>query len=182
MGTHYFFALPIQPELRQMLEQVSREIDLDLFKHIVYPEDYHVTLAFLGDASEEQLSSLHEQLSDVVTTFPPFELKAERIAAFGREKQPRVLYASVQINAWLDKLHRAVVHACSKSGFIVDQREYRPHITLAKKWRDSNKEITPDWPTLICDSQEVSCLNLYKVAPTEKPRYQVVRTYAFNKL
>ncbi|TKD67989.1 RNA 2',3'-cyclic phosphodiesterase [Pseudalkalibacillus hwajinpoensis] len=182
MGTHYFIALPIQPHLRQVLEQVSYSIDLDLFKHIVYPEDYHVTVAFLGDASEEQLSSLHDQLSDVVATFTPFELKPERIATFGREKQPRVLYASVEMNKWLDKLQQAVVYACSNSGFTLDQREYRPHITLAKKWRDSNKEIAPDWPTLICDSQEVSCLKLYRVAPMEKPRYQVVSTYAFNKL
>lgn len=165
-----------------MLEQVSHEIDLELFKHIVFPEDYHVTVAFLGDASEEQLSSLHEQVSTAVTTFPPFELKTERIATFGREKQPRVLYVSVQMNAWLDKLHRTVVHACSNSGFTLDQREYRPHITLAKKWHDLNKEIEPDWPTLISDSQEVSCINLYRVEPSEKPRYQVVRTYAFNKL
>lgn len=182
MSTHYFIALPIQSHLRQVLEQVSNDIDLDLFKHIVYPEDYHVTVAFLGDASEEQLSSLHDRLCDVVATFLPFELKPDRVATFGREKQPRVLYVSIQMNEWLDKLHQAVVHACSNSGFTLDQREFRPHITLAKKWRDSNKEIAPDWPTLICDSQEVSCLTLYTVAPSEKPRYQVVRTYAFNKL
>ena len=182
MSTHYFIALPVQSQLRRTLEKVQREFNLDLFKHIVCPEDFHITVAFLGGASEEQLSFLHDGLRQLVKRIESFELTVDQIGVFGRQKQPRVLYASVQRNERLDNLHKEVNRICSDAGLVIDHKEYRPHITLAKKWRFSEQVIHPAWPTLQSDSQEVTVLHLYKVAPLEKPRYQSVESYAFNKL
>ncbi|MGA9286937.1 MAG: RNA 2',3'-cyclic phosphodiesterase [Anaerobacillus sp.] len=182
MSTHYFIALPVQRHLRRSLEKVQREFNLDLFKHIVCPEDFHITVKFLGSVSEEQLSSLHDGLQQLVKRIEPFELTVDQIAAFGRQEQPRVLYASVTRNERLDNLHKEVHQICSATGLVLDHKEYRPHITLAKKWRFSEQVIHPAWPTHQRDSQEVSSLHLYKVAPLEKPRYQRVESYAFTKL
>ncbi|MGB8001945.1 MAG: RNA 2',3'-cyclic phosphodiesterase [Anaerobacillus sp.] len=182
MRTHYFIALPVQLHLRRALEKVQREFNLDLFKHIVYPEDFHVTVEFLGGVSEEQLSSIHDGLQQLVKRIEPFELTVDQIGAFGRQQQPRVLYANVMRNERLDILHKEVHQICSATGLVTDHKEYRPHITLAKKWRFSEQVIPPAWPTLQRDSQEVSSLHLYKVAPLEKPRYQRVESYAFTKL
>ncbi|WP_347549226.1 RNA 2',3'-cyclic phosphodiesterase [Pseudalkalibacillus hwajinpoensis] len=182
MSTHYFIALPIEQQLRDKLEKIQHGYDLRLYKHHVYPEDFHVTMAFLGQASEEQLLSLHNGLQNVVENFRPFNIEIERIAGFGSKDQPRVLFAEVKINERLEQLHRKVVAVCSTAGFVSDQRAYRPHITLAKKWRFSDRKIASDWPVFKSENQEVYSLKLYKVAPNEKPRYQCVESYAFNEL
>ncbi len=180
LNTHYFIALPIQPHLRKTLQEIQMKTRLALFKHIVYPEDFHITVAFLGVADERQLTVLHEGLQKVAEFMQPFKLEVEGLNYFGSEVRPRVLYADVKRSDQLDKLHEEIVRICQLAGFSLKESEYSPHVTLAKKWYDPTKEIQPNWPTLNCECQEVSSVNLYQVAPDETPRYKGVATYEFT--
>ena len=180
LNTHYFIALPIQPHLRKTLLEIQKKTRLALFKHIVYPEDFHITVAFLGGADEEQLTKLHEGLQKIAQFMEPFKLEVEGLNYFGLEDQPRVLYADVKRSDQLDKLHEDIVRICQLAGFSLKEREYSPHVTLAKKWHDPTKKIQLNWPTLNCECQEVSSVTLYQVAPGETPRYKGVATYEFT--
>lgn len=180
LNTHYFIALPIQPHLRKTLQEIQMKTHLGFFKHIVYPEDFHITVAFLGGADERQLSYLHEGLQKIAKLIEPFKLEVEGLHYFGSESRPRVLYANVKRTNQLNMLHQEVVQLCQLAGFSVKEKEYTPHVTLAKKWYDPTKEIEPNWPTLKCESQEVSCMKLYQVAPDETPRYKGIASYEFS--
>ncbi|WP_283153851.1 RNA 2',3'-cyclic phosphodiesterase [Guptibacillus hwajinpoensis] len=180
LNTHYFIALPIQPQLRRTLQEIQESSPLELFKHVVYPEDFHITVAFLGGAEEEQLSVLHQELERVVRNIKPFKVMLEGLDHFGHDRRPRVLYASVHRTEPLERIHQEILRVSELAGFPVSEGEYSPHVTLAKKWRDSSKEIHPDWPSLLCESQEVSSIHLYRVEPNDKPRYKCVASYEFT--
>jgi RNA 2',3'-cyclic 3'-phosphodiesterase len=180
LNNHYFIALPIQPHLRKTLQEIQMKTHLGFFKHIVYPEDFHITVAFLGGADERQLSDLHEGLQRVAKVMQPFKLEVEELHYFGSESRPRVLYADVIRTNQLEKLHQEVIQMCQFAGFSLKEREYSPHVTLAKKWYDPTKEIKPNWPILKRESQEVSSVKLYRVAPDETPRYKGVTAYEFT--
>lgn len=53
-GHHYFFALLLPQDIKSYLQEKCEQIKMDFpFKRWVHHEDYHITLAFLGHASEE---------------------------------------------------------------------------------------------------------------------------------
>ena len=87
LNTHYFIALPIQPHLRKTLQEIQMKTHLGFFKHIVYPEDFHITVAFLGGADARQLSDLHEGLERVAKVMQPFNLEVEGLHYFGSESR-----------------------------------------------------------------------------------------------
>ena len=56
-SAHYFFALALPSEVKRDLHALSESIQKEFpFKKWVHPEDYHITLAFLGHAPEPMLN------------------------------------------------------------------------------------------------------------------------------
>jgi 2'-5' RNA ligase len=43
-----------------------------------------------------------------------------------------ILYAAVEVTAELERLQRATAEAVRASGLVVEDRPYRPHVTLAR--------------------------------------------------
>jgi 2'-5' RNA ligase len=102
----------------------------------VHPEDYHVTLFFLGACKQEQLPYLQQQLTSVAGKQTPFTLKLEGIGVFGIPRRPRILWAGVdgEVPA-LKALQEKVVQALTPLGFQREDRLFRPHITLARQYK-----------------------------------------------
>ena len=93
------------------------------------PEQWHVTLAFLGEVDEDTANELTRRLSRVATRHPPLSLAFSGGGRFG----PRVLWTAVQGDR--DRLRRladSVRAAARRSHVQVEHRPYRPHLTLAR--------------------------------------------------
>jgi 2'-5' RNA ligase len=93
------------------------------------PEQWHVTLTFLGVVADEVVDELARRLNRAAARHPRLSL------AFGGGGQfsHRVLWTGVQGN--LDELRRladSVRAAARRSRLPVEQRPYRPHLTLAR--------------------------------------------------
>lgn len=180
VGTHYFIAISVD-KIRPKLRSIQREVDTSLFKHAVYPDDFHITLEFLGEATEEQLTTLDRYLKDVTASLSSFEISTTGIGTFGKVTQPRVIYVGVNKENNIVNLHNLVVESCQKAGFKTDKREYRPHITLAKKWRYPEKKIGRNLPELDTLTQQIDHIGIYRVEPSEKPRYKCIQRYEISQ-
>lgn len=95
----------------------------------VAPENWHVTLAFLGDQSEDVLEQLHERLSDLA--FPEFGLRVAGIDIFGG-RNPGLLFAGVERSDELIALRKKVRAAARSAGIDLPRERFRPHVTLAR--------------------------------------------------
>lgn len=107
----------------------------------VHPLDLHITLQFLGEVEEESVARIAEALEQVSRETTSFHLHLEGIGVFGTKEVPRVLWAGIggQIDM-LRQLNQRVTTATAALGFEPELHPYRPHITLARKYRKRHEE------------------------------------------
>ena len=90
----------------------------------------HLTLAFLGEISDADLGDIGLALGRISHT--SFDLKIRSVDVFGNARRPRVLWAGIQSNSDLEALQQKVCNALGQAGFSLEERRFRPHITLAR--------------------------------------------------
>lgn len=91
------------------------------------PENWHVTLQFLGAATEEQAVCLVEKLSAVRALPVPVH-----VTGLGFFERAGVFWAGVELKPELLALQQKVVAATRGCGFLPENRSYNPHVTLAR--------------------------------------------------
>ena len=95
------------------------------------PDQWHVTLAFLGDVTGAE--QLYDGLRDATARASSFALRVEGGGVF---PGARVVWAGV--GGDLDRLSALaadVQHACRSAGVALDRRRFRPHLTVGKTGR-----------------------------------------------
>ncbi len=95
----------------------------------VEPENYHITLRFIGDVDGAAAERFSEALDAINAA--PFELILDGLGSFGRGR-PRALWAGVAPNAALEALARANEKAALAAGLERETRNFHPHVTLAR--------------------------------------------------
>ena len=99
----------------------------------VHPELMHLTIKFLGETSEDRIPLLVSLLTDVATKIPSFQLKLNRIGAFGSRYQPRVIWLGPEeLPARLGDLQREMETVLRKHGFPPTYGRFVAHLTLAR--------------------------------------------------
>ncbi|MHB1936143.1 MAG: RNA 2',3'-cyclic phosphodiesterase [Acidobacteriaceae bacterium] len=91
------------------------------------PESWHITLQFLGNASQLQYECVIAQLRKLHSQPVPIEL--EELGFFDRAG---IFFAGVAVTPALLVLQQRVVAATCLCGFSPEDHPYRPHITLAR--------------------------------------------------
>ena len=92
------------------------------------PRNLHLTLAFLGEVESKRLPELRSIVGGL-NAFPRFELRFDRIGSFGE----RVLFAGIRRSDELAQIHALLTTELQSSGFDVEAREFKPHVTLARR-------------------------------------------------
>ncbi|GAA3066247.1 RNA 2',3'-cyclic phosphodiesterase [Pseudonocardia yunnanensis] len=93
------------------------------------PDQWHLTLAFLGEVGEVATTDLAERLGRVAARHPPLVLSLSGAGRFGN----RVLW--IRVRGDTDRLRclAASVRASARRARLsVEDRPYRPHLTLAR--------------------------------------------------
>ena len=96
----------------------------------VLPENFHLTLAFLGECSPEQAAAAKKAMSK--TAFKPFDILFDDLGRFRRDGS-HLWWAGVRESRELLKLQRDLSENLSGAGFSLDKKKYKPHITLGRK-------------------------------------------------
>ncbi|MEW1691311.1 RNA 2',3'-cyclic phosphodiesterase [Streptomyces sp. NPDC091265] len=102
-------------------------------------QDWHITLAFLGELPAETVPLLRPPLASLAAAHPPPHLALRGSGTFDE----RVLWSG--IDGDLDELHalasdvRSAVKSC---GVALEDRPLRPHLTLARARRGDRTSAT----------------------------------------
>ncbi len=121
-----FLAIPIPYDLGRSLEALQRKLSCG---RLVDAENFHITLAFLDDISEETAEELHDLLEGQDFRLPPIQLK--NIGQFGRDP-PRALWVGAEPLEGLAQLSTQVLRAARRVGLQPERRRFVPHVTLAR--------------------------------------------------
>ena len=97
----------------------------------VKSENWHVTLAFLGQVSEEKASYIKKLLVSCLSTTKSFEAELSTIRGFPYPNS-RIIAAVFTNNEAFQRLYGQVQDMCQIAGLRQDPRAFKPHITLAR--------------------------------------------------
>ena len=93
------------------------------------PENYHLTLRFIGDVDGATARDFTQALGEIVAA--PFELRLNGLGSFGGGR-PRALFAGIAPSEGLEVLRRANERAVRETGLPPEGRNFKPHVTLAR--------------------------------------------------
>lgn len=99
-------------------------------------ENWHLTLAFLGDVAEHKADDLAERLELAARRRAPLGLWLQGAGAYPDAARGRVLWAGVHGDTdTLSHLAAGARAAANKAGVEVSGRRFTPHVTLARTRR-----------------------------------------------
>lgn len=131
-----FVALPIPADVRAQIEAGQGELRKafpDKAAKWTRPEQFHLTLRFLGDVEEARVPELTAALREACRRFAPMALIAERMGVFPHLRFPRVVWAWVHdtrddLIAMQSAIEKAVAPFSSKPS----DKKFTGHVTLAR--------------------------------------------------
>jgi len=103
----------------------------------VEPENYHLTLRFIGDVDDALAEEIADLLSKVAR--PAFDLRIDGLDSFGGNR-PRAVVAAVSAVAELVELQADHERIMQRVGLEPD-RKYKPHVTLARLRDTSSRQV-----------------------------------------
>jgi 2'-5' RNA ligase len=99
----------------------------------VGPDNFHVTLKFLGAVDGDRVSAVTEALASAARACPSFRLGIRGLGAFPSPARPRVLWAGIDAGAaTAAALATRIDEALATLGFKQDPRALSPHVTLGR--------------------------------------------------
>ena len=142
-----FLAVELSQELQDKLgifqqelkRRIASEINQDVRISWVQPAKIHLTIKFLGDIDEQVIDPLLGAIGQAVGSQPSVIVPLDRLGAFPRPQNPRVLWVGPSEN-WergtevkrVTDLHGSIEQACEDLGFLRETKPFSPHLTLAR--------------------------------------------------
>jgi 2'-5' RNA ligase len=102
------------------------------------PENYHVTLRFIGDVDDVVAHEVASTLGMVRRT--ELELRFDGLTSFGG-RRPRALVATVAPSQALMDLQAEHERLLRRIGLEPEARKYTPHVTLARLRETSSRQV-----------------------------------------
>jgi 2'-5' RNA ligase len=129
-----FTALEIPSEIGQSMAQLRGGLPGARW---VDPENYHLTLRFIGDIDDALGDEIADLLGQVARR--KFSLRIDGLDSFGGHK-PRAVVAAVQPVTELVELQAEHERIMQRVG-LQPERKYKPHVTLARLRDTSSRQV-----------------------------------------
>lgn len=128
-----FIATQFDDEVKDHIQAVQERLRrLDSRANFTRRENLHLTLAFLGEISEERLADIEEAMNAVETA--PLELCFDRMGRF-RRRDSELWWIGARGNRELERMQAELTARLRSKGFSLEERTFQPHLTLAREVR-----------------------------------------------
>jgi 2'-5' RNA ligase len=124
------FSDPVKQALKYSQERLRKHVKKGRWKQ---PNNFHLTLFFIGEIEESFLQEIHSVIRPCATSIPPFQLSFSHLGVFRGRRHIRALWTGLdgQLQV-LTRLHSCIQNAMETIGYAVSHKEYLPHITLGQ--------------------------------------------------
>ena len=184
---NHFLALRLDDGARDRLAVVAARLqEWQLPATWLHPDDYHLTLVFLGDLEPDEAQFLPHAIDLVAGSLRRPALRFAGLGAGGGRTEPRAVFAGVEdLEAACAGMHRDLSEAVDQPS----ESRFAPHVTLCRPHFASQRELNAlgpgrRWPDLLeangladwgaCATTD---LVLYVSRPERGTRYQPLATW-----
>ena len=122
-----FVALEIPDNVRSEIARLCRGLPDVRWTD---PDDFHLTLRFVGEVDHNTFCDLGEALASICQN--PFELTLQGIGQFPSRGPLRHLWVGAEASDDLLRLKRKVERQVVDCGIEPDRRKFTPHVTIAR--------------------------------------------------
>ena len=141
--TRVFIAIAIPEPLERELARLQAELAPDVPGcRWTSALPFHLTLAFLGDVPNSDLSAICQVVAASAASIEPFEIEVKGLGAFPSATRPRVIWAGVtapNLKPLID-LQESIVNSLARIGHRPDDERFQPS-------RDARPNQAPaPWP------------------------------------
>ncbi|HSK85255.1 MAG TPA: RNA 2',3'-cyclic phosphodiesterase [Rubrobacter sp.] len=166
--------------VREALFRAARDVPASKAFRLISPEKLHITLKFLGNVAEDDLSRVEQALQQLRRRHEPFEVETSGFGAFPSERKARILWAGIgEGSGPLRAVAQSVDDLLEPAGFGREKRPYVPHLTLG---RSPGRQAKLDGPSVSPSTLRftVSGVDLVESVTGEGGvTYSVLETYSF---
>lgn len=163
-----FFAIDLPKETKDILQHLLKQLQ-SKHKHEQIrwskPENLHITLQFLKQVKIEDIPTMVNQVREQLTGFKHFNLEIGSFELFPHPEHPRVLSLAVEPHDILVDLSMRIGKGVLASGYEIETRPFRGHLTLAK----INKPLSlEDISSVQLNPFSVSEITLFQSEPSHQ--------------
>ncbi len=137
-----FLAIDVEDNeiVRKFVELEKKLLNTGALLKPVEPENFHITIKFLGEISEKEIPLIREIVIKHTKFFKPFEISFEGVGAFPSISYPRVIWVGIVKNREkLSNLASNISADLEKTGFHKESRGFHPHVTIARVKKPSSQ-------------------------------------------
>jgi 2'-5' RNA ligase len=125
-----FIAINFTDDIKNNLGNVIGNLkENTLQRRMTRRENLHLTLVFLGEIEPGKIAEIKKIMAKI--DVKRFILKLSGFGWFKRNSGS-ICWVGVEKNSALTELYQQLCDGLLKSGFDIEQREYKPHITLSR--------------------------------------------------
>lgn len=136
-----FIAIEIPGEIKRRIGALIKECKMTGIAPVKYVdiENMHITLKFLGETENSVLQAISDKFGRISS--PPPELTIFSAGAFPGFDFARIVWVGIKENQELKTTFMEIENIVIKNGFKADERDFNPHITIAR----IKGKVTNEW-------------------------------------
>ncbi len=92
----------------------------------------HITVEFLGEVNRRDLDAILLAAENTAMKIKPFDIRLDKIVLGPDSVQAKMFWATIHIDSCLMKFKNLMDENLKQNNFIPEEREFKPHITLAR--------------------------------------------------
>lgn len=121
-----FIAIHFSEQVNKLLLESMKQLKSQVISaNLTRQDNLHLTLAFIGESNK--VSSIRKVIEEVVPE-RPFEIQVGGAGCFGD-----LWWVGIERNPLLTALAIQLQDGLRAEGFPIEQRDFKPHITIARK-------------------------------------------------
>ena len=179
-----FIASHLPDNLKGFLIDYQQRKLKDPFFQIVSDQALHLTLIFIGDISGNDLLKVIQACQLSINSFDPVTVQLEKITYGPIPSSPRLVWAEGKASKELSNLHETLKRNLidNEVNFKIENRLFRPHITLARIKKENDDELLPllEIEEKIDKLFKIKAVSIIESELTSQgPRYTTLNTFEF---
>jgi 2'-5' RNA ligase len=174
-----FIAIELPAEIREGLGRVIAPLKL-LQPDVkwVDPASIHLTLKFLGYVTPDRVVEITEAITDAASGIPPLSLEIKGLGVFPTLNRVRIVWVGVEGETdKLLQLQQRLETNLEILGFPPEERDFTPHLTLARVRDTASPAERQELGQLITTSK-VPSIGSFTAMSVSLMRSQLARTGA----
>lgn len=128
-----FIAINFEANVKSQIQNIIKEVEKNSIQgRFVENEHMHLTLEFLGEVSPDKVLLIKRTIEQII--FHPFTMELSKLGYFKR-REGNIYWLGIRHNEILLDIQGRLHELLIKEGFPLENRPYKPHITIGRKVR-----------------------------------------------